>query len=460
MNWDMVSTLEKIELLKGGKLTCVENTQNFLDIIKSENENYNIVLGVNDGAISRAKELDEKRERGENLGELFGLCFLVKSNISVLGQTTSCASKVLEDYKASFNADVIEKLLREDAIVLGSANNDEFACGSAGEHSAFGPTINPVTPSRVPGGTSSGSAAAIAANFCDVALGSDTGGSCRNPASHCGIVGIKPSYGRVSRYGLVDSSMSFDQIGILAPDVEISALVLECIAGESENDATTVSAPVDSYSSDSTKTYKIGYIPEFTNMIIDSRIKDLFSKKLKEVEKKGHQVVELQFKHIDLAVQSYYPIQYTEFSSGMRKFDGIKYGTQALEDAGEEVLRRIYGGREISKAEFDGAYYKKALRVREILKAEFLSAFEEVDFILTPVTPNLPHKLGSIQSADEEYAIDAFTTPPSLIGICGGVVSKDVIEEGDEKVMIGTQVLANFNDEKALFSGLRILENL
>jgi aspartyl-tRNA(Asn)/glutamyl-tRNA(Gln) amidotransferase subunit A len=455
---------EKLSKLKTGEISCEDNVNYFLKKIKDENSKYNIYLDIDEeNVLNRAKSLDEKRKKGEKLGKLFGICFAIKSNISVKGLNISCASKTLENYKGSFNAEVIEKILKEDGIILGIVNCDEFACGSTGETSYFGKTINPFSPERVPGGSSSGSAAAVSAGLCDVALGSDTGGSIRNPASHCGVVGIKPSYGRVSRYGLVDLAMSLDQIGPLSKDVFGSAYVLEIISGKSNFDSVTYDIKVLNLSNiefDNSKKYKIGFIKSFWDLIEDKRIKLIFENKLNKLRELGHEIIELDIDKIDLGVYAYYPIVYTEFFSGTRKFDGVKYGNKIEEVAGEEVLRRIFGGEEISKSEYEGAYYKKALRVKEILKREFEKAFDKVDFIISPVTPVPPHKFTDKLSVKQIYAYDAFTIPANLAGICGGVVSKDIIEENEEKISIGTQVLAGAFKEDKLVEGMYLIENL
>lgn len=450
---------QKVAKMQAGELTCVQNVQDFLAEVEKNNEKYNIFLEINQNALRRAQQLDEKRESGDKLGKFYGLTFALKSNMSVEDMTISCASKTLETYKGTYNADVVQKILDEDGIILGIINNDQFANGISGETSAFGPTINPVAPLRVPGGSSSASGAVIAADMADVALGSDTGGSNRNPASHCGVVGIKPSYGRVSRYGLVDLSMSLDQIGPLTRDVESSAYVLHELAGYSKNDSVTVDTPVQNYEIQE-KTYTIGVIKEFDAMIQDPNIKTLYEKKKEELISLGHTIKEVEVEHIDLAVQAYYPIVYTEFFSGTRKLDSVKYGNKFDETAGEEALRRAMGGREISKSEFDGAYYKKALKVKEIISESLSKAFNEVDFILTPIAPSLPHKLGEEMSVEASYAIDVFTCPSNLAGICAGAVSIDAIEEVDEKIPVGFQIMADKFKEDLMFQGLYILESL
>ena len=415
---------EKLTKLKYGSLSCVQNAQDFLAEIEKNDEKYNIFLELDKNIVEKAKELDKKRDSGANLGKLFGVIVAIKSNISYVDKTISCASKTLNNYKGTYNADVIEKLLKEDALIIGILNNDEFASGSSGETSAFGNTINPTATNRVPGGSSSASAASVAANFCDIALGTDTGGSIRNPASHCGVVGVKPSYGRVSRYGLLDLSMSLDQIGPFSHSVYASALVMEIISGFSNKDSTTKDIVVGEYSNtlDENRKLKIGVIKSFDSLIVDNQIKETFETAKESLAASGHEIIELDLKCVDLGIQAYYPIVYTEFFSGTRKYDSVKYGHKIEESGGEEVLRRILGGKEISKSEFDGAYYKKALKVKEIISEEFEKAFSQVDVILSPTTPMLPHKFDETLTTEQMYAYDAFTIPANLAGICAGVV--------------------------------------
>lgn len=452
---------QKLSDLSLGKLSCEENVKYFLSNIEKKNKKYNIFLQIDKNSVKIAKKLDEKKKKGDKLGAFFGLCFAFKANISVKDLIISCSSKTLENYKGTFDADVVDIIKKEDGIILGIVNSDEFASGGSGESSAFGPTLNPFSDKRIPGGSSSGSAAAIAADMCDITLGSDTGGSIRNPASHCAVVGIKPSYGRVSRYGLVDLAMSFDQIGPLSFDIYGSALVLSKISGYSVNDAITEKKEVLDYTKQiPTKKYKIGVIKTFKSLVDDKRIQDILDKRCDELKKAGHEIIEVDISNIDLAIQAYYPIVYTEFFSGTRKFDGVKYAHKIEDTCGEEVLRRILGGKEISKSEFDGAYYKKALKVKEIVASEFERVFEKVDFILSPVTPMLPHKFGTKLTPEQMYAYDAFTIPANLAGICAGVVCKDTIKEDDGNVSVGIQVMANKFREDLLFQGMNLLDSL
>jgi len=415
--------------MKQGKLTAEQNIKNFIEKIKKENPLLNAVLHINEKAVSEARAIDKKGKKGKK-GKLAGIGFIVKSNINVQGLICNCASKTLKNYVSTYNATVIERLLSEDAIVLGMANMDEFACGSSGETSAFGVCKNPAALNRIPGGSSSGSAASVAAGFCDFALGSDTGGSIRNPASHCGVVGIKPSYGAVSRYGLIDLSMSLDQIGPLGDCVEDCEIVYNIIKGKDENDSVS-----RNFDSNNMKKKIIIGVPKIS---ADSQIWGLVMSKVKQVcEKNKWSFKNIELKHIDLGVQTYYLINYVEFFSGTRKFDGRMYGFKIEDSCGEEVLRRILGGGEISKAEFAGKYYRRALKAKKIIESEFSRAFEKVDCIIMPTVPKLPHKLGAKISVEEMYNYDVLTVLANLAEVsaisipCGWI----------EGVPVGLQVL-------------------
>lgn len=415
INTDKLSACEKLELVKKGKLSAEENVNYFLKKINANNKkgkNINALLQVNDKALLEAKEVDSNIRRGKVLGNLKGLAVAVKANILVKGLNASCASKVLENYKAPYNATVIEKLIKEGVVVIGMANMDEFACGSSGETSAFGITKNPTALDRIPGGSSSGSAAAVAAGFCDFALGSDTGGSIRNPASHCGVVGFKPSYGAVSRYGLIDLAMSLDQIGILAKNVADTKKVFNVIRGKDEKDATTIEISEEIKKPDN---IIIG-IPK--GIKADKKILELIDKKVKGVcGKYKWKEKEIAINYIDLGIQTYYPINYVEFFSGTRKFDGRRFGKKIEEYCGKEVLRRILGGEMIAQEEFAERYYKKALDVKALLVKEFEKAFEKVDLIVMPTVPKLPHKFGEKISVEDMYNYDTLTVLANIAEI-------------------------------------------
>ncbi|MBI2143358.1 Asp-tRNA(Asn)/Glu-tRNA(Gln) amidotransferase subunit GatA [Candidatus Woesearchaeota archaeon] len=452
------STEEKNSLIKKGKITASENIKGFLNAIRKKNGRVNAILHVNENAVAEAEAVDRKIKTGK-AGKLAGMAIAVKSNISVTGLPVTCASKTLENYYGTFDADVIARIKAEGGIIIGMANMDEFACGSSGETSAFGATHNPAAPGRIPGGTSSGSAAAVAAGFCDMALGSDTGGSIRNPASHCGVVGIKPSYGRVSRYGLVDMTMSFDQIGPLSNDAYGAALAMQIISGQSENDAVTTAKKVPDYLQLLQKKFKglrIGMSDEFESLCSDKRIYKLVEAAAGKFAAATRSAIkQIKLPYVDLAIQTYYPIVYVEFFSGTRKFDGRKYGRKIEESCGEEVLRRILGGMEISKAEYHGTYYRKALKAKKLIAEGFEKAFKEVDVIISPTTPMLPHKLGTkITDPRVMYAYDAYTIPANLAGICAGVVPAGKIEG----VPVGLQVMAPAFREELLLQAMTELE--
>jgi len=434
---------QKLQMIKAGKLSAEKNIKDFLFKIRKDNKKINAVLHLNPNAISDAKTIDKKK----NKGKLAGLGVIIKSNINVKGLICNCASKTLKNYVSTYNASVIDKLLKEDVIIIGMANMDEFACGSSGETSAFGACKNPAAPDRIPGGSSSGSAASVAAGFCDFALGSDTGGSIRNPASHCGVVGYKPSYGAVSRYGLIDLSMSLDQIGPLSVSVEDAEIVYNIIKGKDENDSVSLN-----YKSNGVKNkIKIG-IPVVN---ADREILDLIDKKVKEVcGKNGWDEENVKLKHMDLGIQTYYPINYVEFFSGTRRFDGRKYGKKIEESCGEEVLRRILGGGEIAQAEFAGKYYRRALKAKKIIEKEFEKAFEKYDLIIMPVVPKLPHKIGSRLSVEDSYAYDSLSVFANLAELpaisvpCGKI----------NNIPIGIQILAKKGNDEMLLKLSKVFE--
>jgi len=455
-----MATSEKLEMIRNGKITAVQNIKGFLNVIRQKNPKINALLSVNENAVAEAEVVDKKIKAGK-AGKLAGLAIAVKSCISVTGMPITCASKTLENYKGTFDADVIAKIKAEDGIIIGMANMDEFGCGSSGENSAFGSTDNPAAPGLIPGGSSSGPAAAVASGMCDLALAEDTGGSIRNPASHCGITGIKPSYGRVSRYGTVDLAMSLDQIGPMSQDVYGTALLMEIISGKSGNDGTTIGHEVPKFTQllkKEAKGLRIGMATEFEAMCTDKRIYDLVKAAANNLAAATKSTVKnIKLPHVDLAIQTYYPLVYVEFFSGTRKFDGRKYGKKIEDACGEEVLRRILGGREISKAEYHGTYYRKALKARKLISDAFVNAFKDVDIIISPTTPMLPHRLGTkITDPKAMYAYDAFTIPANLAGICAGVVNAGKLDN----IPVGLQIMAPAFREDILVQAMAAVEKL
>ena len=442
----MTSTLQKLQ-------TYLKE----IDRNDKKGNEINAFLQLNPNAIQEAKEIDAKIQRlsqvrsassklGQSKGKLAGKIIAVKANINVQGLNASCASKTLEDYKSTYDADVIKKIKEEDGLIIGITNMDEFAAGGSGETSAFRPTKNPRNLDLIPGGSSSGSAAAVAAEFCDMALGSDTGGSVRNPASHCGVVGIKPTYSSVSRYGLIDLSMSLDQIGVFGKNVSDAALLLSIIRGKNEND----SIMQDGWKMDLNAAEKIpkNITLGILDFSVDEKIQKIIDEKImKAKEKYRWKIKKIKLNYLDLAIETYYPLVYVEFFSGTRKFDGRKYGKKIEDTAGEEVLRRILGGSEISRAEYHGRYYHKALQVKKLIEEEFKKIFKNVDCIICPTVPKLPHKIGEKISVEDMYNYDALTIPSNLAGNCAISIPAGEISG----IPVGIQVICdNFAEEKML----------
>ncbi len=444
---------EKLHSLRAGEISAEQNIQNFLD--KIENEKYNAILYVNSEALEEARNVDRKIKQGR-AGKLSGLAIAVKSNINVKGLKTSCASKTLENYSATYDATVIERIRREDGIVIGMANMDEFACGSSGETSYFGPILNPAARGRIPGGSSSGSAASIAGGLSDLAIGSDTGGSIRNPASHCGIIGIKPTYGLVPRQGLIDLAMSFDQIGTLGRDVYSTALLLEVIAGYSKREAVSRKVENLDYTSKLTpdlEGYKIGYVTEFEELT-DRRINSEIKKSLEKLEMQGAELVEVNLPNLNKALPTYYLTTFVEFFSATRKYDGRRYGYKIEDVCGEEILRRIHIGSYISQKEYSGKYYRKALQFRSLITRELLEALRDIDLIAGPTTPKLPHRLGEKISPLDMYSYDVLTVQANLAGIPAGVTRAG--EVGN--IPVGIQLQAKPLEEQKIFNVMLALE--
>ncbi|MBN2517655.1 MAG: Asp-tRNA(Asn)/Glu-tRNA(Gln) amidotransferase subunit GatA [Candidatus Altiarchaeota archaeon] len=378
-----------------------------------------------EGARKRAEEID-RGMKDKKAGKLAGMTIAIKSNICVDGLRATCASKTLDNYVAPYDAHVIGRIKAEGGIIVGMANMDEFACGASGETSYYGPTDNPSAPGRVPGGSSSGSAAAVAAGFTDLGLGSDTGGSIRNPSSHCGVVGFKPTYGLVSRYGLIDMAMSLDQIGPIARTVKDAALLLDVIAGYDHRDATSLNLEKTDFSKNldtNLKGKKIGYAKEFDELITDEGIRNVTQNAIDKLGSAGAEVREVTLPSLDKAIATYYLNVYVEFFSATRKYDGRRYGHKIENVCGEEVLRRILLGSYISQKEYQGRFYRRGLQARSVIRNELMRALRDVDVLVSPAVPKLPHKIGvRIEDPMVMYAYDAFTIPANLAGVPAGVV--------------------------------------
>jgi len=406
-------------------------------------------------ALAQADAADRQRASGHK-HPLLGVPIGIKDVIAVRNQPLSCGSKILGKFISPYDATVIEKLKAAGAIVFGRLNMDEFAMGSSTENSAFGPTRNPWDPTRIPGGSSGGSAAAVVSDECFASLGSDTGGSIRQPAALCGCVGMKPTYGRVSRYGLVAFASSLDQIGTFAKNVQDAAMMLQVISGHDARDSTSVPEPVPDYSAaldGNLKGLKLGLPKEYFIGGIDKEISLAVQAAVKQLEKLGAELVEISLPHTDYAVATYYIIATAEASANLARFDGIRYGARVEgEDPielysktrgagfGAEVKRRIILGTYVLSSGYYDAYYLRAQKVRTLIRQDFLNAFEKVDAIVTPTTPTPAFKIGE-KSDDplQMYLSDIFTLSCNLAGICG--VSLPCGFTTQPKLPIGLQLL-------------------
>lgn len=425
------SLTELKELIQKGEVTIQEVIESFYDRFnKTEEKIKAYITPLYEKALEQAKKLDKYNDR-----VLFGLPIAVKDNILVEGEKTTCASKILENFVAPYDATVVERLKKAGALIVGKTNLDEFAMGSSTEYSAFFPTRNPWNLERVPGGSSGGSAATVAALSAPVSLGSDTGGSIRQPASFCGVIGIKPTYGRVSRYGLVAFASSLDQIGVFGRRTEDVALVLEVISGWDEKDSTSMNVPVPKWSEEikkEIKNLKVGVPKEFFEFDLHPEVKEAFDEFIKELEKEGFEIREISLPYVKYAIPTYYIIAPSEASSNLARYDGVRYGYRAKdykninemysktrdEGFGQEVKRRIMLGTFALSAGYYDAYYLKAQKVRRLIYEDFMKAFNEVDVIASPTTPTLPFKFGEkTQNPIEMYLSDILTVPVNLAGL-------------------------------------------
>lgn len=434
---EVYRSLKKLQAdLYEKKITAQAITSQYISKTK-EHQHLNAFLEVfEESALISAQKIDNKIAKEQPLGKLFGLVIAIKDNIVYKNHSATASSHILEGFKSPYSATVVEKLLAEDAIIIGRTNCDEFAMGGSNENSYFGAVKNPIDTTRVSGGSSGGSAVAVAADLCMASLGSDTGGSIRQPAAFCGIVGLKPTYGRVSRYGLMAYGSSFDQIGTFTHNIEDAALILEVIAGGDAYDATCSHKEVPTYSSslNQEKKYKIAY---YKNAVehdgVDEEIKQATLQAIELLKQKGHQVDAIDFAELDYIVPAYYVLTTAEASSNLSRFDGVKYGFHAKEATnleetykftrsqgfGKEVQRRIMSGAFVLSAGYYDAYYSKAQKVRRIVSDKTNQTLEDYDFIVCPTAPTAAYKIGEVQDSIASFLGDIFTVQANIVGIPG-----------------------------------------
>lgn len=451
--------------LKGGHITCVQLVNNAIAQISAK-KHLNAFLEVFEkSALEQAAKVDEQVKQDRS-GRLAGVIIGLKDNICYKNHKVSCSSKILEGFESLFSATVVERLLNEGAIIIGRLNCDEFAMGSSNENSAYGNVLNPLNEKTVPGGSSGGSAAAVAAGLCHATLGSDTGGSIRQPASFTGTIGLKPTYGRVSRYGLIAYASSFDQIGPITKTVGDAALLLQVIAGKDDNDGTVSSKPVPDYTAGlkTVKPLKIAYFKECVEAEgLDPEVKAATLKQLDQLRAKGHTVTPVSFPYLEYLVPTYYVLTTAEASSNLARFDGIHYGYRSpkatdlestykksrSEGFGKEVKRRIMLGTFVLSAGYYDAYYSKGQKVRRLIQNTTLSILKEHDAIITPSTPGTAFEFGK-NSADpiKMYLEDIFTVQANIAGVPAISVPSGIHSNG---LPMGIQVMTGMFEETTLF---------
>ena len=448
------------------KITCEDVVRYYLERIDRHQDDNIYITVFHAEALERARNLDRKLSEGENPGRLFGMPMAIKDNIAMKGGRLTCASKILENYESVYDATAVLRLEQEDAIFLGKTNMDEFAMGSSNENSAFGNVPNPFDKNRVPGGSSGGSAAAVANGLAMVALGSDTGGSVRQPAGFCDIVGLKPTYGRISRYGLVAFASSFDQIGVLARNCDDAALVLEVMAGKDDHDATSSYHAVTDYASEmanvSVEGLKIGVPQEYFPESLNSDVARIVKGKLHELRDQGAELVDIHLPNSEYAIAAYYILVTAEASSNLARFDGARYGFRSehsedltsmyvnsrSEGFGKEVKRRIMLGTYVLSAGYYDTYYKKAQQVRRVFQDRYREALEKVDVIAGPTSPFPPFGIGDkTENPLEMYLADVFTVPASIVGMPAVSVP---LGFDSLNLPVGMHLICNFFEEGKL----------
>jgi aspartyl-tRNA(Asn)/glutamyl-tRNA(Gln) amidotransferase subunit A len=471
-----MSCRELRDQISAGQIKSIAATEAVFKQIKNYEDKVGAFLSTfEEQALAQAKQVDEKIASGKPVGQLAGVPVAVKDNMCTAFGATTCASKILENFHAPYNATVVEKLLAADAVIVGKTNLDEFAMGSSTENSGLKKTINPWDTSRVPGGSSGGSTAAVAARMCFAALGSDTGGSIRQPASLCGTVGLKPTYGRVSRFGLVAYGSSLDQIGPVTRTVADTALILNVIAGHDQKDSTSVSeqiAPVCNYFEEldePPKGLKIGVVPHL-NEGAEQNVQKAIKDALDVYRNSGAEIIEITMPHFDYSIAAYYLIATAEASSNLARYDGVHYGYRTprpndyievysksrAEGFGGEVKRRIMLGTYALSSGYYDAYYLKALKARNLIRSDFTKAFENCDCVMMPVSPTTAFKIGEkIDDPLQMYLSDVYTIAANLAGV--PAISIPCGFDGNN-LPIGLQILTPAFSETKLLRIARMYE--
>ncbi|MDD7363110.1 MAG: Asp-tRNA(Asn)/Glu-tRNA(Gln) amidotransferase subunit GatA [Peptoniphilus sp.] len=476
MNLTQKTGLETRELFLNGEITCTELVEAYLENIKRDDEDLNVFVTVMEKeALEKAKELDEKRERGEALGKMAGIVVSIKDNIAVKDVLMTCSSKMLANFVSPYDAVVTRKLKDADAIIIGKVNMDEFAMGSSTKTSYFGVTKNPVDPTRVSGGSSGGSAASVAADFCAVSLGTDTGGSVRQPAAFCGLVGMKPSHGSISRYGVASMANTFDQVGVLAKSVDDVHYVLSILEGSDVRDATCIgneSLQLDKI--DEAKPLgelKVAIPDIFKTFDVQDEVRGALENTMAYMKSQGAEVEFVNIESLDLAIAIYHILVNGEIAPNMSRYDGINYGYIAedysnieelyvrtrSEGFGTEVKRRIMIGSYIMSMDHSKEYFDQSLKMRHCMIEEFNNVFETHDIILCPTSPTVAVPIARDMTPVQTYMLDLFTVPVNLIGT-GGI---SVPVRFEDSLPVGVQIIPKkSNDHQALRTAKELEGNI
>ena len=468
-----ISALKYIEEVKTGNLTVEEFISKTIERIQKVDSNLHAYLSINEEAVEQARKIDKKIKANENVGSCIGMPISIKDNMCVKGTKTTCASKMLENFVAPYDATVISKLKNKDAIIIGKTNLDEFAMGLSTEFSAYGPSKNPWNTDYVPGGSSGGSGVAVSANECIASLGSDTGGSVRNPASFCSVVGYKPTYGLISRYGLISYSNSIEQIGPMTKTVEDTAFLLNMIAGKDARDNTTVNNQNEDYLQgidSGVEGKKIGIIKEMTQEGVDAQVSSALKKAISNLESLGATFEEISLDMVEYSVAAYYTITATEAGSNLARYDNLRYGydfdlegyefnsyiSKARKNFGPEVTRRMILGGFVPSAGHAGKYFLKAMKVKSKLTNEVNEALNKVDMLISPTVPVLPFKFG--EKIDDPVALFLVDTNT----VTANLTEKPAISipfEVSNGLPIGIQLMANSMQDKMLLQSAYALQN-